>query len=159
MEDVVYFELNNWFAVEDYPNAEPFLTWCGNARNLYFDNEQFVKENELCVVRLIVDMSVNWCITAKRSWVEQHCPKLLSDEFTEGEFVQGSISGEMRYTKTKKYKEFLRFPEEDDTHVYGRFGTEFLPWTPENVGIHDDGDLDDSYYDDSREDDEDDEED
>ena len=26
--EIVYFELNNWFSGRDYPNEEPFTTWC-----------------------------------------------------------------------------------------------------------------------------------
>jgi hypothetical protein len=50
MEDVVYFELNNWFAGQDYPDCEPFLTWMGNDLQLRFRDEDWVKENKLCVV-------------------------------------------------------------------------------------------------------------
>lgn len=115
--DVVYFELNNWFAGEDYPNDEPFLSWMRNDLNIKFRNEKWVIENELCVVESIVDMSSNFCITAKKEWVEKNCPKLLTD-----------------------YKEFLRYPEkyedeDEDGEVYGRFGNHFLEWSEENFGI------------------------
>lgn len=115
--DVVYFELNNWFAGEDYPNDEPFLSWMKNDLNIKFRNEKWVIENELCVVESIVDMSSNFCITAKKEWVEKNCPKLLTD-----------------------YKEFLRYPEkyedeDEDGEVYGRFGNHFLEWSEENFGI------------------------
>ena len=115
--DVVYFELNNWFAGEDYPNAEPFLSWMRNDLNIKFRNEDWVIENELCVVASMVDMSSNFCITAKKEWVEKNCPKLLTD-----------------------YKEFLRYPEkyedeDEDGDVYGRFGCHFLEWSKENFGI------------------------
>ena len=117
--DVVYFELNNWFAGEDYPNDEPFLSWMRNDLNIKFRNEKWVIENELCVVASMVDMSSNFCITAKKEWVEKNCPKLLTD-----------------------YKEFLRYPEkyenEDEDEcvdVYGRFGCHFLEWSEENFGI------------------------
>lgn len=115
--DVVYFELNNWFAGKDYPNDEPFLSWMRNDLNIKFRNEKWVIENELCVVASIVDMSSNFCITAKKEWVEKNCPKLLTD-----------------------YKEFLRYPEkyedeDEDGEVYGRFGNHFLEWSEENFGI------------------------
>lgn len=115
--DVVYFELNNWFAGKDYPNDEPFLSWMRNDLNIKFRNEKWVIENELCVVASIVDMSSNFCITAKKEWVEKNCPKLLTD-----------------------YKEFLRYPEkyedeDEDEDVYGRFGCHFLEWSKENFGI------------------------
>ena len=35
--DIVYFELNNWFAGRDYPDAEPFLSWMEcNKENKYY---------------------------------------------------------------------------------------------------------------------------
>lgn len=110
-KDIIYFELNNWMRGEDYPNDEPFITWVGNDYDLKFQNEEFVKENKLCVVRSIIDMSVNFCITAKKEWVEKNCPKLLTD-----------------------YTDFLREPDEDG-YVYGRFGDEFLEYSEENIGI------------------------
>lgn len=64
MADVIYFELNNWSPGEDYPNEEPFTTWCDDDCNLYFSNAEWVRANKLCVVESLVDMSVNWCITA-----------------------------------------------------------------------------------------------
>lgn len=52
--DVVYFELNNWFADRDSPASEPFMSWMKN------------------------DMSRNFLITASRVWAESECPELLS---------------------------------------------------------------------------------
>ena len=147
--DVVYFELNNWFSGRDYPNAEPFITWCGNDYNLYFANEEFVKNNQLCVVEQCIDMSVNWCITAPKAFVEQVCPKLLTDESIVTSFIRHDATGDHEYKECHLYKEFLREPDEDGA-VYGRFGTEFLPWSEENVGIH--------FYDPESEDDSDDNE-
>ena len=139
-EEVVYFELNDWFAGEDYPCAEPFLTWCGNDRNLYFCNENFVKENKLCVVQQVIDMSINWCITAPKSFVLKYCPKLLSDETTSTKFVRTCNGVSTEYEKTFPYSHYLRFPDEDADAdecgiVYGRFGTKFLEYKPENIGI------------------------
>jgi hypothetical protein len=111
MNDIVYFELNNWYAGTDYPNEEPFITWMGNDCNLMFQNEEWVKQNKLCVAEDIVDMSVNFCITATKEWVLENCPKLLTD-----------------------YKEFLRFPNEDEI-VESRFGFVFLDYSEDNFGI------------------------
>ena len=109
-EGIIYFELNNWTCGEHYPAEEPFLTWFESDRNLYFNNAQWVKENKLCVVRSIIDMSVNFCITATKSWVEENCPRLLTH-----------------------HQNFLRKPDEDGC-VYGYWGDEFLPYTEENIG-------------------------
>lgn len=110
-EEIVYFELNNWMAGEHYPDEEPFLTWLGDDANIIFaDNEEWVKENKLCVVFGIIDMSLNFCITATKKWVEENCPRLLTE-----------------HTK------FLRFPDEDG-NVYGRID-QFLEYKEENFGV------------------------
>lgn len=57
-------------------------------------------------------MSINFCVTAKKSWVEKNCPNLLTT-----------------------YKKFLRIPEEDEL-PYGDFGCPFLEYNEENIGIH-----------------------
>ncbi len=140
--DVVYFELNNWMPGEHYPNEEPFLTWLKNDFDLYFLNHDWVEKNELCVVASHVDMSVNFCITAKREWVEENCPRLLTE-----------------------YTQFLRKPDEDDEDgiVYGQFGHEFLPYEECYIGIsfatdEDEdifwGDEDEEYEDEEYEDEE-----
>lgn len=133
--DIIYFELNNWFAGRHYPNAEPFLSWMHNDLKIKFFNEDWIKENKICVAFSHIDMSANFCITATREWVEQNCPELLT-----------------------KYTEFLRFPEvyEDgdvDDTVYGQFDTPFLEYTEENFGLHYSRSCydDDEYYEDDDE--------
>lgn len=111
MSEVIYFELNNWFTGIDYPNKEPFLSWMGNDPGLKFKDEDWVKENKLCVKASFVDMSVNFCITATKEWVEQNCPDLLTE-----------------------FKQFLREPNEDG-YIDGRFGNEFLKYSDENIGV------------------------
>lgn len=110
-KEVIYFELNNWFSGEHYPAEEPFTTWIGNDLNIYFDNEDWVKENKLCVVRSIIDISVNFCITSTKGWIEKNCPKLLTE-----------------------HAKFLRYPDEDG-NVYGQFDNQFLEYSEENFGI------------------------
>lgn len=79
MEDFIYFELNNWFAGEHYPACEPFLSWMKDDLHLKFMDEKWVKENKLVVVMAVLDMSLNFCITAPRKWVEENCPMLLTE--------------------------------------------------------------------------------
>ena len=112
MNEIVYFELNNWSAGRDYPNNEPFISWMCDDLNIKFNNEEWVKENKLCVVFDIVDMSFNFCITATKEWVEENCPDLLT-----------------------KYTEFLRTPDKYGD-IEGRFGHEFLEYNEDNFGIH-----------------------
>lgn len=132
--DVVYFELNNWFSGRHYPNAEPFKTWCGNDEKLYFTDKDWVKENKLCVVMEFIDMSVNWCITAPKEWVEKNCPKLLSDESTSVTMITCYKGQENKNIETYPYSRYLRFPNEDG-EVYGNFGTLFKEYCEENIGI------------------------
>lgn len=138
MSDIVYFELNNWFAGRDYPNAEPFLTWLGNDLKLYFSNNTWVKEQKLCVVKSVIDMSVNYCITATKEWVLKNCPDLLSDKTIKTEFIYHNKDGEYKKIEEHPYSSFLRFPEEDDDDEEppkGRFGCPFLDYSEENIGI------------------------
>ena len=106
--DVVYFELSHWTPGLGYPNKEPFLRWM---KDDLFQDEEWVKQNKLCVLRSMTDLTSDLCITASREWVEQNCPELLI-----------------------KYHQFLRFPDSDGI-VYGKFGDEFLEYTDWNIGI------------------------
>ncbi len=112
MDDIIYFELNNWSPDDDYPDAEPYSTWLEDDENIIFlDNEQWVKDNKLCVAFEIIDQSLNFCITATKKWVEENCPTLLTE-----------------------YIRFLRYPA-NDGKVYGRFGTTFLSYEEPNIGV------------------------
>lgn len=111
MNDIIYFELNNWFSGRDYPDDEPFISWMSNDLKIPFRSETWVKENKLCVVVSFIDMSQNFCITATKEWVEKNCPKLLTN-----------------------YTEFLRYPDEDGD-VERKFGQWFLPYSEENIGV------------------------
>lgn len=73
----------------------------------------YSKNGELVIVESFVDMSINFCVSAKREWVEQNCPELLT-----------------------KYKEFIRVEDEDEEVPYGNFGCPFLEWSENNIGIH-----------------------
>lgn len=118
VKDVIYIELNNWVPGEYYPDEEPFLSWMepGNDKEYelpLFLNEKFVKDNKLCVGFHFVDMSLNFCITAKKDFIDKMCPRILNDEF----------------------KKFIRNPEIDG-NVYGNWGCKFLNYKEENIGIH-----------------------
>ena len=110
MNEVVYFELNNWFPETDYPAAEPFISWMGLP--FIFRDEEWCIKNQLCVVEQTIDMSANFCITASKKWVEENCPELLT-----------------------KYTKFLRYPDPRyDNEVYGQFDCAFKEWNEENFG-------------------------
>ena len=108
-KDIVYFELNNWFCGRNYPCEEPFIKWVSEIDGL-LHNEDWVKENKLCVVIGFVDMSINYCVAATREWVENNCPRLLTN-----------------------FKQFIREPD-----GYGEVNPNFhyfLPYEKENIGI------------------------
>ena len=111
MDDIIYFELNNWDAGSDYPNEEPFLDWMSyNDGGPIFRKNDWTKKNELCVVAFFYDMSQTFCITAKKSWVDKNCPGLL------------------------KYPRFIRKPDKDG-ETNSRFGGYFKEYKPENFGV------------------------
>lgn len=118
--EVVYFELNNWMPGRDYPEAEPFIEWMSNDLKQQFEDEEWIKENKLVVVESLIDMSVNYCVTAPKEWVEKNCSELLA-----------------------KYEEFLRVADEVPV---GRFGCPFLEWSEENTGFHFADEVYDSQY-------------
>lgn len=133
INDIVYFELNNWFCGRDYPVGEPFETW---VEEKFFFNEEWCKKNHLCVVAGLIDMSFNWCITASKEWVIKNCPKLLSQETYEYKLITSSVNANNKVVlHTKSYSDFLKKPDEDGI-VYGQFGWEFLPYNESNFGVY-----------------------
>lgn len=138
--EVVYFELNNWFAGRDYPIGEPFESWLCNDLKQTLCNEEWVKENKLVVVCGNLDMSMNYCISAPREWVEENCPDLLTDKSYEYKIIQYHAGEEKTIVHTGFYKDFLRFPlsssEEYEDLPEGRYGMNFLEYNEDNIGVH-----------------------
>lgn len=115
-EEIIYFEVDHWAAGEDYPNEEPFLTWMDDYNlDKYLRNEVFIKEHKLCVKTFPIDMSINFMVTAPKSFVEKMCPTLLTNP-DNAKFIchieQNEDTPESRYIR-KEY---------------------FLPYTKENIG-------------------------
>ena len=108
--EIIYFELNNWACGRDYPDAEPFVGWISYPMPI-LRSKKWAKENRLCIRESFVDMSLNYCITATKEWVEKNCPELLT-----------------------KYTQFLRNPDEYGD-VEGRFGCPFLEYNESNFGV------------------------
>ena len=137
MEEIIYFELNNWFSGRDYPPYEPYESWVVNRQ---FCDDVYCKENKLVVKCGNIDMSTNWCIAAPKFWVETNCPSLLSNETFEYIIYEHSwdkntgqaIDKELHYTKS--FSNFLRNKNEDGK-VYGRFGWLFPEYKEENFGV------------------------
>ena len=120
-DKIIYFELNNWMVVDDYPDAEPFISWMDDTydrdegNSWIRDPKDFAKwcqDNELCVVYSLIDMSCNYCVSAKESWVKENCPELLT-----------------------KYTEFIREPEDEEEAPYGRFDSHFKLYDKNNFGL------------------------
>lgn len=111
--EIIYFEFNMWEPGRFYPDEEPFRSWVELGENDSYpllDNEEWVKENELCVAICLIDQSVNYCVSATKEWVEKTCPKLLTH-----------------------YSQFLRHPNKQG-NILGQWGTIFLPYVVDNIG-------------------------
>lgn len=110
MLEVIYFELNNWHGGTNFPLNMRFLDWMNHYN---FRNEEWVKKNKLCVVVTTVDLSLNYCVTATREWVEDNCYELL-----------------------ETYTEFLREPDEYGDVYSTLTDIPFLKYSEENIGVH-----------------------
>ena len=143
MEDIIYFSVNNWFCGRDYPPTENFKKWLGNDLNQTFRNDKWAKENKLCIYDGCIDMSQNYTIAAPRSWVEENCPELLTDEeytyivrvsdpkesVKQGKIVWKDIE------HRKKYSDFVDYPDADG-NVVDKFNWPYLEYKEENFGCH-----------------------
>ena len=138
MADLVSFELNNWFSGRDYPSDEPFRSWVSHHT---FSDDDWCKDNGLVVLVGNIDMSVNWCITATREWVEQNCPDLLSAKPYQYKTIRSEYDATLDKVVSKEilhdgsFSQFIRYPDEDG-NVYGRFGWDFPEYCEENFGVH-----------------------
>lgn len=119
-KDIIYFELNNWMSEDDYPPEEPYISWCctgktedGKYTQPKLRDKDWVKENKIIVVESLLDMSMNFCITAPKEWVEENCPNLLTT-----------------------WSKFIRIPEEGCDLPEGGWGTPFLPYEEKYIGYH-----------------------
>lgn len=129
--DVIYFEVNNWFYGRDYPISKNFVNWIHTSQ---FANDEWVKENKLAVNCGHIDMSMNYCITAPKEWVEENCSELLTDESYEYDVLQYHRGMEELKTYTKSYKDFVRVPEDDDIPE-SKYGMPFKEYTEDNIGV------------------------
>lgn len=127
MEEVIYFELNNWFIGRDFPNEEPFVTWI---REDKFSDDKWLKENKLVCVKSFVDMSLNFCISASRNWVKENCPKLLSEDSMSYHVWSRQGGKTDIVVETKKYRDFIR--PDAETSNFGHF----LPYYEANFGLN-----------------------
>ncbi len=133
---IIYFSVNNWMYGQDYPPTENFRKWLGNDLNQSFRNEEWVKENKLCVRCGCIDMSQNYLVSAPREWVEKNCPELL----TNFEYTYTSIINGKEVEHKDKYSKFVYSPDYgpdgDEFNCEDRFGWPFLEYKEENIGVH-----------------------
>lgn len=130
--DIVNFSFNNWFGGRDYPIGEKYSKLvCEN----YFNKDDWVKENKLVVVTGPIDMSLNWCVSAPKQWVEENLPELLTDDEYEYKLIQYYKGEEKEITYNKKYSDFVV-----NTDKYGnmvsKYGMPFKEYSEENIGVH-----------------------
>ena len=111
MQNVIYFEVNNREAGKDYPNEEPFVSWFAEGADSKLNDFEWAKDNRICVVYSKVGSALDYCVTAKKSWVIENCPNLLT-----------------------KYRKFLRYPDEFGD-VLGKSGCLFLDYDEFNFGV------------------------
>ena len=80
-EEAVYFSVNDWDPGEDYPDTKNFRKWLSEDPGKYFGNKDWIKENKLCIVWEIIDMSCNYTVSAPLGWVKENCPEILGSKF------------------------------------------------------------------------------
>lgn len=137
MKDIIYLEFNNWFGGRDYPEIPNIEDWVGRCDDPDYDSplieDEWCKEQKICVAVGTIDMSINFCITATREWVEKNCPECLTDDNYTSDFIVTDKNGKHIKTETFSYKMFRCEPDENGK-VYGRFGWPFLEYKEENFG-------------------------
>lgn len=159
-EEIIYFEVDNWFCGRDYPNEEPFLTWMKDDMNLTLKNDDWAKENKLCIMAGPIDMSICFCVAAPRSWVEATCPKLLTDEIMQYETITSHYSGKLgkwidKHEKHyKKYSDFRCYPDKYGDVCGHISGWRFPEYREDNYGVE----WNNSWWEDDDDDDKEDEE-
>lgn len=142
MEEIIYFSVNNWFCGEHYPPTENFKKWLGDDCNLAFTNDEWCRNNKLCVNCGIIDMSINFTVSAPKSWVEKNCPELLPDKSHDYNIVHIENGKEVVDSKRNTYSDFVYTPEKDKPFI-DKFGQPFLEYKEDNLGFH--------YYDEDEE--------
>lgn len=132
--DIIYFEVNNWFPGEDYPSCKPFFEWMADIGSPLRNNE-WCRDQKICVVYEIIDMSQNFKVTATRAWVKETCPCILEDRYRR--FIH-ELKGTYQDSDTEYF--------ESHGHGVGPF----LKYNEENFGVKEwDYDLNE-WFDESR---------
>lgn len=131
-KDIIYFNLNNWFSGRDYPANGKLAELVENGK---FSDNEWCKENRLCVLAGCIDMSRNWNVTAPREWVEKNCPELLTDKTYDYAIMMHSSGGNKKLHYTKAYKDFIVCQDGGEDPPIGRFHWPFLEYSEDNIGV------------------------
>ena len=144
-KDVIYFSVNNWFCGRDYPDTPNFRKWLGDDLKQSFTNDEWCKENKLCVTCQVIDMSFGYAISAPREWVEKNCPEILTNKEYSYYLITSKPKrkkfGGYKYEKIKqeykkKYSDFVYKPEDgEDMPDTGLYGVPFREYKEENLGV------------------------
>ena len=110
VKDIIYFSVNNWDCGINYPDTEIFRKWLGEDEDQYFMNDEWCKENKLCVYCGIIDMSFNYTVSAPKEWVEKNCPELLTNY---SDFIFLPKEGEIKPEYDSWHQPFLDYCEEN----------------------------------------------
>ena len=115
-EDVIYFSVNNWFAGRDYPNTPTFREWMKDDLNLKLRDDNWAKENKLCIYYGVIDMSQNFTVSAPKEWVEKNCPEIIGSKF---EYVPSCLIDGILMPESDRYDmPFKEYNEENFGSTY-----------------------------------------
>ena len=132
--NIVYFTLNNWMVGKYYPPGEPFDSWI---RTHQLSNDDWCKENKICVYYGSIGLSINYCVTATREWVAKNCPLLLSDDtyiYKEPIYEEHTLKVKETIERIGKFSDFVVYKYNNGEEVNNKFNWPFLEYKEENFG-------------------------
>lgn len=112
MEELVYFELNDWDD-DETPDTPIMKDWLGDyydendnyVPESIFANEKYVKDNNLCVKQYDYDMSFCYMVIAPKKWLEEQCPELLITRYIISRSEDGKYHSQ--YDKNRVFDEYI----------------------------------------------------
>lgn len=133
--DVIYFSVRNNILGEDYPITLNFINWLAY-NNQYFLNDEWTRENKLCVYAGSIGTSLNYNISAPKSWVEKNCPELFTDDEYSyyGEVYIKNIGKTITRVFRKKFSDFLDHPNVHGDVIDHKIGWAYPEYNEENFG-------------------------
>lgn len=88
--NLIHIWLNNW-SNKYCPPEEPFLTWLDDDNLTLCDNQWMSKQDGITACYSLVDMSINFAVTATEEWVRKNCPILLENQDYRKKFTIDNI--------------------------------------------------------------------